>query len=101
MEKNANNKVKRWRLELATYNTNSDWISGAHNKAADCLSRLTELPLNRPATANPDGPAFHTRSRTSQHTSTEDTTSQPQSDADTPDDTDTTSTTSKSMTMDR
>ena len=38
--KNANNKVNRWSLELATYNITFEWISGARNKAADCLSRL-------------------------------------------------------------
>ena len=42
--KNANNKVNRWGLELATYNITFEWISGAHNKAADCLSHLVELP---------------------------------------------------------
>ena len=36
--KNANNKVNRWSLELTTYNTTFEWISFAHNKAADCLS---------------------------------------------------------------
>ena len=36
--KNANNKVNRWSLEPATYNIKFEWISGAHNKAADCLS---------------------------------------------------------------
>ena len=35
--KNANNKVNRWSLELATYNITFEWISSAHNKAADCL----------------------------------------------------------------
>ena len=40
MEKNANNKVNRWGLEFATYNITFEWISGAQNKAADCLSRL-------------------------------------------------------------
>ena len=35
--KNTNNKVKRWSLELATYNITFEWISGACNKAADCL----------------------------------------------------------------
>ena len=34
----------RWGLELASYNITSEWISGARNKAADCLSRLVELP---------------------------------------------------------
>ena len=105
--KNANNKVNRWGLELANYNITFEWISGAHNKAADCLSWLVELPQDRPATVNmlsatnPDRPAFNTRSRTAQCTSTEDTTSQPQSDAVTPDVTDTTSTTPKSLTTDR
>ena len=36
--KNANNKVNRWSLELSTYMITFEWISGAHNKAADCLS---------------------------------------------------------------
>ena len=36
--KNANNKVNRWGLELAIYNITFEWISGAQNKAADCLS---------------------------------------------------------------
>ena len=36
--KNANNKVNRWSLELATYNITFEWTLGAHNKAADCLS---------------------------------------------------------------
>ena len=40
--KNANNKVNRWALELATYNITFEWISGAKNKGADCLSRLVE-----------------------------------------------------------
>ena len=42
--KNANNKVNRWGLELATYNITFEWISGAKNKAADCLSYLVKLP---------------------------------------------------------
>ena len=72
---NANNKVNRWGLELATYNITFRWISGAHTKAADCFSQLVELCQDRPATVNmlsatnPDGPAFNTRSRTAQHTS--------------------------------
>ena len=41
--KNANNKVNRWELELATYNITFKWISGAKSKAADCLSCLVEL----------------------------------------------------------
>ena len=40
--KNANNKVNRLGLELATYNITFEQISGAKNKAADCLSRLVE-----------------------------------------------------------
>ena len=65
--KNANNKVNRWGLELATYKITFEWISGAHNKAADCLSHLAELPQDRPATINMqsvtnlDGHAFKTR----------------------------------------
>ena len=48
--KNTNNKVKRWGLELATYNITFKWMSGAINKAADCLSRFVELSINRKAT---------------------------------------------------
>ena len=36
--------VNRWGLELATYNSTFKWISGACNKAADCLSCLVKLP---------------------------------------------------------
>ena len=50
--KDANNKVNRWSLELATYNITFEWISGAKNKAADCLSWLVELPMTTPATVN-------------------------------------------------
>ena len=70
--KNANNNVNRWGLELATYNITFEWISGAHNKAADCLSHLVELPQNKPTTINmlsaahSDGLAFNTRSRMAQ-----------------------------------
>ena len=42
--KNENTKINRWGLELASYNIMFEWISGAKNKAADCLSRLVELP---------------------------------------------------------
>ena len=51
-------------------------ISGARNKAADCLSRLVKLPSNSKATVmmltacNSDGPAFNTRSKTSQQCQT-------------------------------
>ena len=41
--KNTNNKVNRWGLELAIYNITFEWISGAQNKAANCLSRSVEL----------------------------------------------------------
>ena len=70
---NANNKVNRWSLELATYNITFKWISGAKNKAADCLSRLvkpvsTSTSVNMLTASSTDGPAFHTRSHT-QHSS--------------------------------
>ena len=66
--KNANNKGNRWGLELATYNITFEWISGACNKATDCLSCLVELPQDKPVSINvlsvtkTDGPAFNTRS---------------------------------------
>ena len=44
--KNKNTKINRWGLELTSYNIMFEWISGARNKAADCLSRLVELPKN-------------------------------------------------------
>ena len=62
-----NNKVNRWSLELATYNITFEWISGAKNKAADCLFRLVSSTGNSidmlTAPIN-DGPTFHTRSYT-------------------------------------
>ena len=69
--KNANNKVNRWGLELATYNIILRWISGAKNKAADCLSHLVELPstsvmINMLSASNTGGPAYNTRSQTQQ-----------------------------------
>ena len=73
--KNTNNKVNRWSLELATYNISFEWISGAKNKAADCLSRLvtpTSTSINMLTSSFNDGPAFHTRSHTQ---STSDSTS--------------------------
>ena len=78
MEKNSNNKVNRWSLELATYIITFKWISGAKNKAADCLSRLVKListstSVNMLTTSSADGPAFNTRSCT-QHTSSNATT---------------------------
>ena len=69
MEKNTTNKVNRWELELATYNITFQWISGAKNKAADCLSRLVEqLPatpakINMLTVTHTDGPTFNTRSQ--------------------------------------
>ena len=51
------------------------WISGAKNKAADCLSRLvspTDTSINMLTASFNDGPAFHTRSHTQ---STSDSTS--------------------------
>ena len=65
--KNANNKVNRWSLELATYNITFEWISRAKNKAADCLSRLvspTGNSINMLTASVNDGPAFHTRNHT-------------------------------------
>ena len=65
--KNANNKVNRWSLELATYNISFEWISGAKNKAANCLSRLVKpltKSVNMLTASSTDGPAFHTRSHT-------------------------------------
>ena len=67
--KNANNKVNRWSLELATYNITFEWISGAKNKAADCLSWLvkptsTLTSVNMLTALHADGPTFNTRSHT-------------------------------------
>ena len=52
-------------------------ISGAKNKAADCLSHLVKLPQTTPAlinllsVTNSDGPTFNTRSQTHQCLSTD------------------------------
>ena len=65
--KNLNNKVNMWSLELSTYNITFKWISGAKNKAADCLSRLvspTGKSINMLTASLNNGPAFHTRSHT-------------------------------------
>ena len=89
--KNANNKVNRWRLELATYNINFEWILRTQDKAADYLFRLVELLHDRQATVqmltatNYDGPAFNTRSRPAQCNITEHFTPQPNADTVTPD----------------
>ena len=81
--KNANNKVNRGWLELATYSIIFEWISGACNKAADCLSCLVELPQDTPVSINmlsvtdTDVPPFNTRSQTHQCLSMNVSTSQP------------------------
>ena len=81
--KNANNKVNRWQLELATYNIAFEWISGAKNKAYYCLSHLVELPptssasINMLSVSNTDGPAFNTRSQTQHNCATDTPTVQP------------------------
>ena len=70
--KNANNKINRWGLEVATYNITFEWISEAQNKAADCLSCLVEIPqttlapINLLSVTNSDGLAFNTRIQTCQ-----------------------------------
>ena len=80
--KNVNNKVNRWALELATYNITFEWILGAKNKAADCLSCLVELPsmpsasINMVSVSHTDGPAFNTRSQTQQHLASDPSTAQ-------------------------
>ena len=51
--KNENTKINRWGLELTSYNIKFKWISGAKNKAADCLSQLVELPKKHQK--NPNG----------------------------------------------
>ena len=51
--KNENTKINRWGLELTSYNITFEWISGARNKAADCLLRLVELPKKHQK--NPNG----------------------------------------------
>ena len=78
--KNANNKVNRWSLELATYNITFEWISGAKSKAADCLLHLVEptstsTTVNLLTTTHTEGPAFNTRSCT--QSTSPDTTSIP------------------------
>ena len=51
--KNENTKINRWGLKLTSYNITFEWISGAKYKAADCLSRLVELPEKHQK--NPNG----------------------------------------------
>ena len=102
--KNANNKVNRWGLELATYNITFEWISGAKNKAADCLSHLVELPpttsapINMLSVSNTDGSTFNTRSQTQHCLAPNTSTAQPSV---TPDIASTPDPTPKSLTADR
>ena len=51
--KNKNTKINRWGLELVSYNITFEWISGARNEAAECLSQLVELPKKHQK--NPSG----------------------------------------------
>ena len=69
----TNNKVNRQSLDLATYHITCEWMSGAHNKTADCLSWLVDIKdtptiptvsINMLVTSNPDGPPTHTNSTT-------------------------------------
>ena len=59
-----------------------EWISGAKNKTADCLSRLVEqLPATSPminvvTVTQTDGPAFNTRSCTRQDSTSNNSTTQ-------------------------
>ena len=75
-------KVNRWGLELATYNISFEWILGAKNKAADCLSCLVQLPqtistpINMLSVCNTDEPTFNTRNQTQQCLASNTTTAQ-------------------------
>ena len=79
-------------------------ISGAKNKAADCLSCLVELPsmqsasINMVSTSNKDGSAFNTRSQTQQCLASDQSTAQQHV---TPDIMPMSDTTPKSLTADR
>ena len=102
--KNTDNKVNRWGLELVTYNITFEWISGAKNKAADCLSGLVE-PLTPPQAminmltiTHADGPAFNTRGHTKQDSTAINATTSPDI---TPNISSDTSSTPKSLTADR
>ena len=80
MERTLIIEVNRCSLELAIYNISFEWILGAINKAADCLSRLvtpTSTTINMLTASSNDGPAFHTRSHIQ---NTSDTTSPPLTD---------------------
>ena len=102
--KNANNKVNRWGCELATYNITFEWISGAKNKAADCLSCLAELPsmpsasISMVSVSSKDKPAIKTRGQTQQCRASDQSTAQQDV---TPDITSTLDPTPKSVTADR
>ena len=56
--KNKNTKINRWGLELASHNITFEWISGARNKAADCLSQLVELPEKHQKNQNGTKPTW-------------------------------------------
>ena len=82
--KNENTKINRWGLELTSYNITFEWISGAKNKAADCLSQLVELPKKHQKNLNGTKPmlinmvkAITTRSRTRNTTLVEGAEKQP------------------------
>ena len=71
-DKNANNKVNRWLLELAT-NITFEWISGLHNMSVDYLSWLVDVKntpatppasIKMPVTFTQDGPATCTHRKT-------------------------------------
>ena len=72
--KSANNNANHWSVELANYNVTFEWISGACIKAADCLSRLVEVPQSNAAASSilinvvivspTDGSTPHTHSKT-------------------------------------
>ena len=68
---------------MATYNITFEWISGAKNKAADCLSCLVELPqtisapINMLSVSRKDGLALNMRSQTHQHLTPDTSTVQP------------------------
>ena len=91
-------------MELATYNTTFEWISGACNKAADCISCLVQLPQDTPvqinmlSVTNTDGPTYNTRSHTHQCLSMDTSTSQP---GITPEVSEATDPTPKTVTFDR
>ena len=77
--KNANNKVNIWSLELIRYNITFEWIYGACNKAAGCLSRLVDAkdtPVTSIASikmiviSTSDSPATCTHSKTGTPTDT-------------------------------